>query len=236
MSVARRTGTAAVWGLLLLLITLGAIFLLFTLRQWRARSPKPAALPVLAALPEFTLTNQNSQPITLADLRGKVWVADIIFTRCAGPCPKMTQQMADLQRALAGLPDVRLVTLTTDPDYDTPPILQRYGERFKYQPARWHFLTGDKKTLARLAVGGLKLTAMEKDPAQRENEADLFIHSTVFAVVDKQGRLRGVVETQDDELAREEGAAHPAGMDLWNRESKPRLLEAVRQLAREPNP
>jgi protein SCO1/2 len=78
---------------------------------------------------DFTLTNEDAQATSLADLTNHVWVADIIFTRCAGPCPRMTTQMKSVQNALPQNSETRLVTLTTDPDYDSPEILKRYGER-----------------------------------------------------------------------------------------------------------
>jgi protein SCO1/2 len=150
----------------------------------------------IAPLPDFTLINQDGREVSLADLRGQVWVADIIFTKCAGICPRMTRRMSDLQSIL---PDksVRLVTLTTDPEFDRPEVLKRYGERFRADFARWSFLTGTKEGIARLAVDGMKLAAVEKQPEQRENDRDLFIHSELFVLVDKQGRLRGSVESYD---------------------------------------
>ena len=84
----------------------------------------------------FTLTNQDGNPTTLTDLTNRVWVADIIFTRCAGQCPRMTQQMKSLEEKLPPGSGARLVTLTTDPDYDSPVIMKRYGDRFRrgFQP------------------------------------------------------------------------------------------------------
>src|SRR5215831_7435545 len=105
-----------------------------------ARPVKP--LPVYGPIADFTLTNQDGRVICLQDLRGHVWVADIIFTRCPGPCLKMTRHMQELQLALPTDTQTRLVTLTTDPDYDTPSILQTYGGRFGAQLPRWMFLTG----------------------------------------------------------------------------------------------
>src|SRR5208283_2534015 len=101
-------------------------------------------------------------PVTLATLRGHVWVADIIFTRCGGPCPRMTRQMKDLQEALPANSQARLVTLTTDADFDTPAVLKAYGERFGADFNRWLFLTGTKPGIANLAIDSLKLTAIEK--------------------------------------------------------------------------
>jgi len=188
----------------------------------RAR-PRPAAapvLPVLGQVGDFTLTNQFEQAVTLADWRGQVWVADIIFTRCAGPCPRMTRQMHSLQEALPQKGDVKLVTLTTDPDFDSPMVVKKYGEKFAANFSRWSFLTGTKPQIAALAVEGLKLTAVEVAPEKRADPADLFIHSTIFVLVDKQARLRGVYET--------------GGEGVEWADVKKQLLVAVKQLEREP--
>jgi protein SCO1/2 len=112
------------------------------------------------------------------------------------------------------------VTLTTDPDFDTPAVLNKYAERFNADTNRWWFLTGEKKEIATLATEGLKLTGfLETKPEERMNPADLFIHSTLFVIVDKQARLRGVIETDS-----ESGS--------WtNVQSE--LLETIRMLERE---
>src|SRR5260221_6957581 len=102
-----------------------------------SRSLHHRPLPVINQIADFTLTNQNDQAVMLADLTNHVWVADIIFTRCSGPCPRMTRQMEDLQDALPKSSGARLVTLTTDPDYDTPPVMKKYGERFHADSNRW---------------------------------------------------------------------------------------------------
>jgi protein SCO1/2 len=139
--------------------------------------------------------------LTLDHLKGHVWVADIIFTRCAGPCPVMTRQMRELQDALPAASRAQLVTLTTDADYDTPSVLEKYAGKFGANPQRWLFLTGQPKDVASLAIDGLKLTAIAKKPEERTDPADLFIHSTIFVAVDKQGRLRGAFETQGDHVS-----------------------------------
>ena len=88
----------------------------------------------------------------MADLTNRVWVADIIFTRCAGPCPVITGRMKSLEAALPKTSDAKLVTLTTDPDYDTPAMMKRYGERFGADFNRWMFLTGTKAEIAALGA------------------------------------------------------------------------------------
>ena len=190
----------------------------FVLSRVQPRKPKPnaAALPVIGAVADFTLTNQAGSIMKLADLRGRVWVADIIFTRCAGPCPRMTRQMASLSQALPKTSEARFVTLTTDPDFDSPEVLKEYGERFGANLNHWMFLTGGKKQIAALAIDSLKLTAVEKKPEERTDAADLFIHSTIFVLVDKQARLRGIFETDGD------------GIEWPKMERK--LLAAIQQL------
>jgi protein SCO1/2 len=201
-----------IWGLLI--FTMVVIAVAYTLQQVRESARRAVALPHRLPLPDFALTNQHGQLVSLATLRGAVWIADIIFTRCAGPCPLMTQRLSDLQAQLpAGLP-VKLVTLTTDPEFDTPPVLSRYGERFRADFNRWLFLTGAKAEIVRLAVDGLKLVVIEKKPEERGDPADLFVHSTLFVVVDKEGRLRGSFEGDDPAL-------------------HSKLIAAVKRLARE---
>ena len=184
-------------------------------------TPKHRAspLPVLAPVADFVLTDQSGRQVTLNDLLGKPWIADIIFTRCAGPCPLMTRKMGELQAGLPTDSPVRLITLTTDPEFDTPAVLTKYGERNGANPKRWSFLTGTKSQLGRLAIDSLKLTAVEKKPAERADDADLFVHSTMFVLVDKQGRLRAVYQT--------------GGPDINWENVRERLLLDARELGKE---
>jgi len=162
----------------------------------KASSGNP--LPMYGQVAPFTLTNQDNRPLTLADLRGQVWVADIIFTRCPGPCLKMTRQMQELQTAMPPGGGAKLVSLTTDAAYDSPTVLKAYAQRFQADPKRWMFLTGNSAEIANLAIDSLKLTAMPKKPEERQSAADLFVHSTIFVLVDKQARLRGIFETSGE--------------------------------------
>jgi protein SCO1 len=178
-----------------------------------------SVLPVIGQIADFTLTNQNGQVTTLADLTNHVWVADIIFTRCAGPCPRLTAQMKGLEILL---PDkVRLVTITTDPDNDTPSVLKKYGERFAADSNHWIFLTGTKKEIATLASDSLKLSSVPVKLDEQKNPVDLFIHSTYFVIVDKHAQLRAVFETGGE------------GVN-WVDAVMPKLLATVHQLEREP--
>jgi cytochrome oxidase Cu insertion factor (SCO1/SenC/PrrC family) len=209
-----------IWvGFLLFFMLFALAFLLWFMQA--ARNFGQAPLPVIGAVADFTLTNQDGHATSLAALTNHVWVADIIFTRCAGPCPRMTGQMRSVQGLLPKDSDARLVTLTTDPDFDSPAVLKKYGERFDADFSRWTFLTGTKAQIAGLASDSLKLAAVPVKPEDRRDDADLFIHTTIFVAVDKHARLRGVFETGGD------------GVD-WTNGVEPKLLRAVHQLENEP--
>jgi cytochrome oxidase Cu insertion factor (SCO1/SenC/PrrC family) len=131
--------------------------------SWRAGND----LPRLWEVPDFALIERSGQSVTRADLLGKVWIASVIFTRCVDECPLVSSHMARLQDALAAEPDVRLVSITVDPAYDTPEILTRYAQSFAAQPQRWLFLTGDKATIYRLVREGFRLGLLDPhEPVQ----------------------------------------------------------------------
>jgi protein SCO1/2 len=199
-------------------MTLGLLMVIYLIQSQPNHTT--SKLPVLGQIADFTLTNQNGKITTLADLTNHVWIADIIFTRCAGPCPIMTAKMKSLQGALSATSNAKIVTLTTDPDFDTPPVMKRYGESFGADFNRWKFLTGAKSEIAGLASGSLKLSAVPVKPADQQNAADLFIHTTIFVVVDKHAQLRGVFETGGE------------GIDWTN--VQPRIIETMLQLERDP--
>jgi len=217
-----RNGKAVGWsvwiGLALIAATLALALMLWKLKSLSAAAA--AELPVISQVAPFALTNQFGQPVTLENLKGRVWIADIIFTRCAGPCPVMTHRMRELQDALPAESKARLVTLTTDADNDTAAVLLKYAQKFGGNQQRWDYLTGDKRAIANLAIDSLKLTALEKKPEERTDPADLFVHSTIFVIIDKKGQLRGSFDTQGE-------------MPEWP-EAKRQLLAAIKKLESEP--
>jgi len=157
----------------------------------------PAAVPdglqKYWTLPEFTLTERSGQPVHSTDLAGKVWVADFFYTTCPGPCPALTSRFGEVQKALGNAPDVRLVSISVDPEKDTPEVLNVYAERFKAGPG-WLFCTGDKIAIYRLAHDGFKLPIAEGTP-----EGGPITHTTRLILVDKSGTVRGFYEGTTEE-------------------------------------
>jgi len=189
-----------VWGGLLM--TMLALLTVFVVLPGRS---KP--LPVLGSLPDFALTDQNNQNLTLASFRGDVWIADVIFTRCAGQCPIMSAHMQTIQDSLpAGLP-IKLVSFTTDSAFDTSEVLKKYAARYGARDRQWIFLTGSKAALRNATVDGLKLGVMDTPPSERANPDDLFIHSQKLVVIDQKGQIRGYFDGETAEGASEALAA-----------------------------
>jgi protein SCO1/2 len=156
--------------------------------MWRKR--QTAELPVLADVPAFNLVDQDDHPLTPAALAGKPWIADFVFTHCAGPCPMMTAKLAALQGELPS--DVQLVSFSVDPDRDTPPVLKEYAQRFKADERRWHFLTGEKKAIYSTAAAMLVTAIPAKDD-------DPIIHDERFILVDADGKVRGYYHLKDEQ-------------------------------------
>jgi protein SCO1/2 len=170
------------------------LFVVLALALGCSQEPK---LAKLYPVPDFSLTDQADKTVTLQDLRGKVWVADFIFTNCGGTCPVMTDKMHKLTEALPAA--IRMVSFTVDPARDTPKALAAYAAEHGANRARWLFLTGDKQAMFDICVKGFKLPLDEEGGTPAEPIA----HSTRFVLVDQQGEIRGYYSgTEDDELKR----------------------------------
>lgn len=144
-------------------------------------------LPVLSQLPQEPL-----EKFGLADYKGKVWLAGFIFTRCAGPCPMITFNMAALQKSLP--PEVRLASFSVDPAHDTPAVLEEYAARFGADPARWRFVTGKRKELYRFYLEGFRLGVSLDPKAPPSLRA---AHSAKLVLVDGKGRIRAYYDGTD---------------------------------------
>ncbi|MCB1022258.1 MAG: SCO family protein [Acidobacteria bacterium] len=152
---------------------------------------QPEPLPEYGQTPAFELTERSGRTVSSSELAGKVWVADFIFTTCAGPCPLMSTHMASLQRALDGR-DVELVSFTVDPERDTPEVLSAYAKRYKADPERWLFLTGEKQALYDMIKKGFLLAVDDGSLTQGDTPGPgIVTHSVKFVLVDQQGLIRG---------------------------------------------
>lgn len=154
------------------------------------KAGSPGALPVLGAAPSFSLTDQSGRSFGSDDLQGAIWLANFIFTRCEATCPMQTAQLAALHANTAddeALNDVQFVSFSVDPEYDTPPVLKAYSEKYGADPDRWRFVTGAREEIWQLSTQGFKLATGE---APADAASPLF-HATQVALVDGQGRIRG---------------------------------------------
>jgi protein SCO1 len=149
-------------------------------------SKTPEPLPKRFQLPQFVLTERSGQPFDASSMKGKVWVADFFFASCPGVCLDMTQRMSYIKNATLDLPDVRLLSISTD-EKDTPEVLREYAERHKAGD-RWFFVTGEKAKVFQLSVEGFKLALAD---AEGVDVAEKFIHSTKLVLIDRQGWIRG---------------------------------------------
>ena len=147
--------------------------------------------------PDFSLTDSSGRALGLEALRGKVWIADFIFTSCAGTCPMMSGQMRKLQDSLPH--DIRLVSFSVDPARDTPAVLAHYATQLGADPNRWVFLTGDRQQVYDVSVKGFKLALDDG----KGSETEPIMHSSRFVLIDRAGQIRGYYSgTEDADLTR----------------------------------
>ena len=157
---------------------------------WLVTKPEP--LPVLGSIPEFNMTDSRGEPFGYNDLQGNIWVADFIFTTCAGPCPVMSSEMAVVHQEFIEDEKIKTVSYTVNPDNDTPEVLADYAERYNANTEQWHFLTAPYEDIQSIIANGFKMGDME----------EIVFHSTRFALVDKEMNIRGYyigTETEDIE-------------------------------------
>jgi protein SCO1/2 len=150
-------------------------------------------LPVYGEIPDFSLIDSSGRTFARSELAGKVWVADFIFTNCAGACPSMTEKMRKFQDAAP--PEVQLVSFTVDPARDTPEVLAAYAKNYGADSGRWHFLTGGKDALYKLSIEGFKLAVDDT----MGSEIEPITHSSRFVLVDRQGRIRGFYSGSEEQ-------------------------------------
>jgi len=138
----------------------------------------------------FELTDQEGNQFDSATLKGKVWMGSVFFANCPGPCFRENQAIADIVREIDD-PNFIAVSLTCDPENDTPAALAHYADRFEADPQRWKFLTGDMDVIKRVGTKTFLLPV------------EIGVHSERGAVFDREGRLRGSYHLlQEDRVER----------------------------------
>lgn len=151
-------------------------------------------LPVIGSVPEFSLTEASGATLRRADLLGKVWIANFLFTRCGEACPMMMRHEVRLQADLPRRDDLRLVSFSVDPDWDAPKVLTDYAHAFGADQGRWLFLTGDRKQIYHLTIDGFRVATQGADPTKEMP----ILHSTKLVLVDRHGAIRGYYDSSDE--------------------------------------
>jgi protein SCO1 len=147
---------------------------------------------------EFSFLDQDSNVVNNETYNGKIYVADFFFTSCRTICPIMKTQMLRVYDSIKSNPDVLLLSHTIDPEYDTVGLLHDYANRLGVSSDKWHFVTGDKDKIYKLAQTSYFSTAMED-----KSEPDGFIHSGAFLLIDKEKRIRGKYDgTKEEDVNR----------------------------------
>lgn len=154
------------------------------------KAPEP-----ITSVGAWQLTDEAGQPISSVDLKGKVWIASFFFARCPSICPKLMGEQAKLLPHLEDLGDdegespVLLVSITVDPENDTPEVLAAYAKKLQAPAGRWKFLTGDRERIKELAIKGFLLGVGDREAV----DGDVYdiVHSGKLALVDQNGDVRG---------------------------------------------
>ena len=180
-----------VWKVILVLIPFVTLAMLLWLRHVEVNALRQRTVSSFGSVSSFELVNQDGKPFGSAQLLGKIWIADFIFTTCPGPCPMISSRMSELQQPLEKT-DVHLVSFTVDPAKDTPEVLRGYAEKLQAQPWRWDFLTGSQSAIYKLSRDGFKLAV--SDGSQ---ETGIPVHSTRMILVDRHGEIRGYYDATE---------------------------------------
>jgi protein SCO1/2 len=171
-------------------IIYGIVAVLLVITYFTKEPNSNSGLPVIGTIPEFNFTDSQGNEISRLDLDGKVWVADFIFTTCTMACPVLTGNMNLIHKAFKNNDNIRIVSISVYPEYDTPQVLSDYASQYDANTNRWHFLTGPEENVQDVIKNGFKMGDYE----------DIIFHSEKFALVDRENRLRGYyngMQTED---------------------------------------
>jgi protein SCO1/2/putative membrane protein len=149
-------------------------------------------MPLDIPIEPFTLTERSGKTITEADLHGKVCVVQFFYSQCQGPCNKTMPAMRELQERFAGKPDVLLVSISVNPENDTPELLRRYAESQGADPEQWLFLTGTEEAVHKVITGSF-FHAVERNK-DAKSPGDAFTHSSSLLVIDRGSVIDGYAD------------------------------------------
>ena len=181
-------------GTVLFLVLVGLV--IHQLRTPPASQPQPVLerLAKYGPAPDFSLVERSGRAVSTDDLKGRVWIADFIYTECEDTCPLQSRAMAALQADLEGYGDLRSVSTTVDPLTDSPALLSQYADRYGADGERWLFLTGELQTIRRIVQDGFRLSAA---PLEGQPVDPVVFHSSRFVLVDRAGEIRGYYDSND---------------------------------------
>lgn len=160
---------------------------------------EPDVDTVFQTVPSFHLIDQDAKAFDSNVLKGKMYVASFFFTRCTTICPKISLQISRVRDTFINQDDIKFISISVDPKFDTPSQLKSYAKRFEADPKQWNFLTGEKSYIYPLILKGFHVPladASEYDAAIK-NPDEAFIHSERLILVDKEGVIRGFYDGTD---------------------------------------
>ena len=205
-------------GFFVLLLGVFYLVLFWGTDLWRKK------LPTISEVKEFAFVNQSGDTVTNREVAGKVQVVEFFFTTCTGICPKMNTNMATISSDFANEDDFMILSHTVDPGKDSVGRLKVYADSLKINGTRWMLLTGTKEKLYEAAR---KSYLLDDQNNNKEAIEDQFIHTQLFALVDRKGRVRGIY----DGLNKKELAKLDEDIRLVLRESYdgPRFVNGIFQ-------
>lgn len=161
------------------------IFGIWTVKEIRARYFTKSELIEIGSAPSFSLINQDNKTISDKDFKGKVYVVEFFFSTCPTICPKMNQNMLEIEKQFISNDNFGIVSITINPKNDTVEVLKEHAKDLGAIHKNWHFLTGDKDYIFEIANKGFNLYASKNNKAKGG-----FEHSGFFALIDKDGNIR----------------------------------------------
>lgn len=184
------------------LIVAGGLLVGYRYQQLYARMMEMnKGLAPIKEVPAFTMQNQDGESVNPSKFFGHIWLADFVFTRCPGPCLRLTKQFAELQRDLPK--DVKFASFSVDPEFDAPAVLKKYGIANGADFNRWSFFTSDKEQMRHVVIKGFMTTMADQTNPELVATEGPVIHSAVIVLIDQKGRIRKYYDGLDPEAIKQ---------------------------------